>query len=92
MDKIFLITYDLKDPRKDYSKLYNAIKNEGEWRHELESTWLVKTNPNNCANLIYKNIKPTISEDEGLFIVDITGCQQSGWISKNTWKWLNNNK
>lgn len=76
MDKLFLISYDLRHINKDYSKLYDAIKNEGEWRHTLESTWFIKTNPNNCAALIYKNIKPTISEEDTLFIVDITECQK----------------
>ena len=56
MNILFLISYDLRHINKDYSKLYDAIKNEGEWRHILESTWLIKTNSNNCANLIYKNI------------------------------------
>ena len=88
MTKTFLVTYDLKRPEQNYSDLYDAIKSEGDWQHPLESTWMVKTNPDNCANLIYKNIKPTMSEYESLFIVDITGCQRSGWISKNTWKWL----
>lgn len=92
MNKLFLVSYDLRHINKDYSKLYEAIKNEGEWRHALESTWFIKTNPNNCADLIYKNIKPTISEDDTLFIVDITECQNAGWMGKNTWKWLKDNK
>ena len=92
MTKTFLVTYDLKIPGQNYSDLYDAIKSEGDWQHPLESTWMVKTNPNNCANLIYKNIKPTISEDESLFIVDITECQNAGWMGKSTWKWLKDNK
>lgn len=44
MSKIFLITYDLKEPGQDYSELYEAIKGLGDWQHPLESMWLVKVN------------------------------------------------
>lgn len=35
MSKIFLITYDLKEPGQDYSELYEAIKGLGDWQHPI---------------------------------------------------------
>ncbi|MBM4065288.1 MAG: SinR family protein [Planctomycetes bacterium] len=41
---IYLITYDLMTPGKDYNKLFDAIKKLGSYFHCLDSTWLVDTN------------------------------------------------
>lgn len=39
-----LITYDLRAPGRDYTKLYAAIKAQGTtWIHPLESTWIINT-------------------------------------------------
>ena len=40
---VYLITYDLKTPGKDYNTLYDEIKSIGENYHPLESTWFVKS-------------------------------------------------
>jgi len=41
---VFAITNDLKAPRKDYTRLYEAIKSFGVWGHFLDSFWLIDTN------------------------------------------------
>lgn len=43
---IYLITYDLMAPGKDYNKLFDAIKKLGSWFHCLDSTWIVDKNRN----------------------------------------------
>lgn len=83
-----LITYDLKLER-DYSKLYEAIKNLGVcWRH-LRSVWIVKStyDPKTIANYLRK----FIDEDDKLFVVDITGKEKDGWLDKQAWDWFTTN-
>ena len=88
MDKLFLISYDLRHINKDYSKLYDAIKSEGDWQHPLESTWMVKTDNSVLANTIYEHLRPCIDENDSLFIVEITAQDSQGWLAKSFWEWL----
>lgn len=89
MSKIFLITYDLKEPGQDYSELYEAIKGLGDWQHPLESMWMVKVNDFVVAQNVYNSLRPQIDENDLLFIVDITDRNCQGWLSKTVWTWLN---
>lgn len=84
---ILLITYDLKQPDRDYVSLYEAIKNTSRnWWHYLESTWLIDTNitPDECV----KRLRQTMDEDDFLLVVDITGCARQGWLPSKAWDWI----
>lgn len=90
MGKLFLITYDLKKPGQNYTELYDAIKNLGDWQHPLESTWVVKVSSFITAEDIYARIHPTMDKSDYLFVVDITDKNYYGWLSRNFWSWINN--
>lgn len=84
---IVLITYDLKNPEKDYAPLYEAIKNCGsDWWHYMESVWIVKTtiSPQECFN----RIREIITDGDRCFIVDITKQPRQGWLPTNAWNWI----
>lgn len=88
---ILLITYDLKQPDKDYSKLYDAIKNAGSsWWHYLESVWIINTtlSVNECSRLI----KTNIDENDTLFVVEITNQAHQGWLPSKAWEWFKANQ
>ncbi len=89
MSKTYLITYDLKKPGQNYSELYAAIKNEGDWQHPLESTWVVKVGSFATANNIYERLRPKIDQNDFLFVVEITKQDRQGWLAKTFWTWLN---
>lgn len=88
MAKTFLVTYDLKKPGQNYSDLYDAIKNLGEWQHPLESTWAIKTGTSVSADTLYERLRPYIDDNDFLFIVEITGQDRQGWLAKSFWTWL----
>ena len=88
---ILLISYDLKKPDRDYSSLYEAIKNAGcNWWHYLESVWIINTDltPGVCSDLI----RSSMDEDDSLFVVDITGKAHQGWLPSKAWDWFKTNK
>ena len=90
--KIFLISYDLRHPERNYSVLYDAIKDlagNGRWQHPLESIWVVAVDENRSANSIFEILKPKIDNDDNLFVVEITDCDRQGWLAKSFWNWLN---
>ena len=39
----YIVSYDLKKPGKDYSKLLKHLKSYGNWWHHLDSTWVIVT-------------------------------------------------
>ena len=88
---LLLITYDLKQPDRNYNALYDAIKNCGKrWWHYLESVWIVyveNSTPQEC----YNHIHPYMDNNDNLFIVDITDKDFYGWLPKDAWRWLNDN-
>ena len=88
MNKIFLITYDLKIPGQDYTKLYEGIKDLGEYIHPLESTWFVRVEDNHVAADINNRLHALMDKNDSLFVVDITDQNRQGWMPKSFWTWL----
>ena len=90
MSKSYLISYDLNKKDKDYSSLYEAIKesSNGVWAHILDSTWLIKSNL--VITDIYKNIKNVTDDNDCFFIVEITN-NYYGFLNKDIWPYLEKN-
>jgi len=82
---VYVITYDLKSPGRDYSPLYEAIKDNYAWWHYLESTWLVATNE--TAMQIYNRLVVTITTSDRLLIVRISP-DYHGWLPADAWNWM----
>lgn len=86
---IFLISYDLKIPGRNYTNLYDAIKSIGLTFHPLESVWFLKSNLK--PNDIYSKLRPHIDDNDYIFIVDISKRDRQGWMAKSAWEWLKQN-
>ena len=84
---IVLITYDLKQPGRNYTDLYEAIKSFGDWQHPLESTWFVHVPDNTSLDLIVEKLKASADKNDFFFAVEITKNYQ-GWLPKSFWTWL----
>ena len=87
---IILITYDLKQPDRDYTALYESIKQCGtKWWHYLESVWIIRTDmtPDQC----FQKIHSYIDNNDYLFIVDISRHSRQGWLPKDAWDWIKAN-
>lgn len=84
----FLISYDLVSD-KDYSKLYEAIRNYGSFAHVLESVWIIKSSASSSE--IRDNLKSYLDSDDKLFVARLTG--ESAWknLSKEVSDWIKDN-
>lgn len=84
----FLISYDLISD-KDYSKLYEAIRNYGSFAHVLESVWIIKSSASSSE--IRDNLKSYLDSDDKLFVARLTG--ESAWknLSKEVSDWIKDN-
>ena len=91
--KTFIITYDLRQPERNYSALYEAIKDvagEGNWQHPLESVWVVSVQETFSANDIYNVVRNKIDDNDNLLIADISAKDRQGWLAKSFWEWMKN--
>lgn len=84
---IFIITYDLIAPDKDYQSLYDAIESYKEYTHPLESIWFVRTS--SSSRDIRDYLKSYLDSNDKLFVAKI-----DEWASRNlpdeSTKWLKN--
>ena len=85
MNRVYIITYDLKTPGKNYTGLYTAIKASPKWWHYLESSWLVYTSEN--ATDIWNRLSAHIDKNDRLLVIEVRdNCQ--GWLPKDAWDWI----
>lgn len=84
----FVVSYDLISD-KDYSKLYEAIRNYGSYAHVLESVWIIKSE--SSSSNIRDSLKSYMDSDDKLFIAKLTG--ESAWrnLSSEISKWIKDN-
>lgn len=84
---IYSISYDLRQPGRNYADLYEAIKKiDSNYQHPLESNWFVRTFES--ANDIYKKLRPYIDDNDFLFVIEINPLNRQGWMLRTFWDWL----
>ena len=86
---LYMISYDLKSPGRDYSTLFEAIKSFGVWWHYLGSTWMVKSSQS--ASQVAEIIRQRLDSNDYLIVVDITGRDRDGWLPQKAWDWIRDN-
>lgn len=87
-NKVYIVTYDLKAPNRDYNGLYEELKKSPKWWHYLQSSWLIQTSetPDQIWNRIHMHID---ANDYALIIEVRDNCQ--GWLPKDAWDWIHTN-
>jgi len=86
--KVYAICYDLRQPGRDYSGLFGAIKAVGPWWHYLDSTWLVKTTM--APDQLWPVLSPHLDQNDFLLIIEVKN-NKSGWLPKEAWDWIDAN-
>lgn len=89
MKKLYSISYDLRQPGRNYEGLYSAIQDCGPFFHALESTWFVKSELS--ANEIYEKLKDQKDTNDHILISEIENTKnQQGWMMRTFWEWIDN--
>lgn len=83
--KVYLVSYDLNTPGKDYTKLIDQIRKFSGWFPVLKSQWFVCYN--GTASDVYNKLAPCIDKNDRMFICEITSNRQ-GWLNQDGWDWL----
>ena len=84
---VYLVSYDLKTPGKDYAKLYEALKASPGWWHYLESLWLLSSAES--LEAWHARIRSRIDENDAFIIMGLTrSMQRNGWLPEKAWEWI----
>lgn len=74
---IFMITYDLKKPGRDYSSVHEHIKENYAYCKGLESFWLVESNKSAAG--IRDELSEVVDSNDVIFVARLGG----NWASWN---------
>lgn len=82
---VYLVTYELKVPGRNYAGLFNALKESDKWWHYLQSSWLISTTE--TAEQIWVRLSSHVDKIDLLLIVRISG-DYYGQLPKDAWTWI----
>lgn len=83
----YLVSYDLNTPGKNYSGVYDAIKNAstGTWCKPLESVYIIQSNL--TAQEIYNRVNVYLDSSDCILVIEV--INRSYWrLTKNVSDYL----
>jgi hypothetical protein len=81
-----LITYDLRQPGRDYTSLYESIKSLGRWAHPVESVWITDTSQSPAD--IRDTLKDHVDGNDMIFVVQLRQHWASSNLDASVTDWL----
>jgi hypothetical protein len=85
--KLFVISYDLKKPGRNYKGLFDKIETYGTYAKPLESFWLIETNQ--TAKQIVDTLQTEIDANDRMFVIEaVPGTWASLRLAPNILDWL----
>ena len=85
---ILQVTYELKDPDKNYSDLFAAIEKLGSAIHFLKDSWWVEVDDSLKLEDVLGRLKDHMGENDLIHLIDITNKKTNGWLARTSWDWL----
>jgi hypothetical protein len=82
---LYVVSYDLKKPGKDYIGLWEQLQHSPNWWHYLESTWLIVTSES--PSQVYNRLAAHLDSGDRILIIE-AGNHIYGWLSKEAWEWI----
>lgn len=64
---VVLVTYDLKQPGRDYAPVHAYLKTFPDWCKGLESVWLLETTTS--TSIIRDKLKALVDSNDKVFVV-----------------------
>ena len=87
---VYLVTYDLRMPGRNYNDLYAALDKYANC-HDLESVWFIDTE--NSSSAIRDHLEKFIDSNDGLFVGKLTqqwsgyGIRCANWLNDSSRSW-----
>ncbi|MGC2411464.1 MAG: hypothetical protein WA459_02060 [Stellaceae bacterium] len=84
------ISFSFWDGDNRVSQLKPIFKKALDWCRYAPNCWIVYTS--SSAERWYERLRPFISDEDCLFIVEINLDERQGWLSRSTWDWLDKDR
>ncbi|GAA2575501.1 hypothetical protein [Microbacterium binotii] len=85
---IFVVTYDLSAPGRNYNDLIDHLKSYGTYSRPVESTWLISTSMN--AGQVRDAAKKYLDANDKLLVIALATNWASTGLRDATNEWLRN--
>ena len=85
---VYIITYDLSRPGRNYSELYSRIKSYGSWAKITESSWAIST-PSTAVS-IRDHLTPALDANDKILVGALGSSAWKG-LDDEVSKWLKTN-
>lgn len=87
---VYLITYDLRSPEKDYAPLFSYIeKNVGkESLHVMQNVWWVASEDELNMNELCDKLRTFMDSTDLLAVSLLKKGHYNGWLPSISWEWL----
>ncbi|WP_247412263.1 hypothetical protein [Bradyrhizobium sp. 23] len=89
---VYLVTWDLNKQKSNYSQArQNLIDHMSRYPHVkdqgLDSVWFIQSA--STADTLDSDIRQHMDTDDRLMVTKLVNGQHQGWLSQNTWDWIN---
>jgi hypothetical protein len=82
---VYIVSYDLKKPGKNYTGLIEQLQHSPKWWHYLSSTWLISTKE--TPEQLYDRLSAHLDQNDFILIIE-AGNRFRGWLPKDAWDWI----
>ena len=80
----YIVSYDLRNPGRNYEDLYERLKSYRKWAKLTESTWAIVTE--SSAVEVRDHLKYVLDENDRIFVIKSAGVAAwSNSICRNEW-------
>lgn len=81
---MYNVSYDLKEPRKNYDAVLEEIRKR-DYVKVGGSSYLVATNE--TADQLNTAVRRHMDENDTILVIEVTR-NRAGWLPKLTWDWI----
>jgi len=89
---VYLVTWDLNKEKSNYNQARaNLISRLGDYENKkdpgLDSVYFVSTNWS--ADEVSDDLRKKLDDNDRLIVTKLVSGNHQGWLSKETWDWIN---
>ena len=87
---MYIVSYTLR-PKRDATKVLQALQESPRWWHYLDDTWIISTRE--TAPQLYERLRTSFSALDSILIAPVDPYKDySGWLPKEAWNWIEEHK
>ena len=89
MGQTYCVSYDLRQPGRDYSALYRLLRSYPSWCHVMESYWLIQTA--DSATTVRDAVANVVDQNDRIFVAVTAAPAAWQGLSDDVSEWLRTN-